>query len=131
MKLSLGAQTIETYTGKKYIKSGAVGATTAGEVRWLTEKLVSLSAAWKSSGWGYIVDIGKMSPCTPDVSEELVNLHKQLSAAGCKAMAFVNFAAFITGAQAKEHQKKSNTVIQEGTFKTEEEAIKWLDTIIK
>ncbi|MBQ8781521.1 MAG: hypothetical protein IJZ72_07610 [Oscillospiraceae bacterium] len=46
-------------------------------------------------------------------------------------MAFVNFAAFITGAQAKEHQKKSNTVIQENTFKTEEEAIKRLDPVIK
>lgn len=131
MKFTHGAQTIDTYPGKRIIKSGAVGSTNAEEVKWLTDKLVSLSTAWKTQGWAYIVDISQMSPVTPDVSEELVELHKKLSAAGCKAMAFVNFAAFITGAQAKEHQKKSHTTIQEGTFKTEEEAMKWIDTIIK
>ena len=68
---------------------------------------------------------------TPDVSAELVNLHKKLSASGCKAMAFVNFASFITGAQARDHQKKSNAAIQENTFKTEAEAMKWIESIIK
>lgn len=131
MTYTHGVQTIDTYPGKRVIKSGAVGSTNAEEVKWLTDKLVSLSASWKAQGWAYIVDISKMSPVTPDVSEVLVDLHKQLSAAGCKAMAFVNFAAFITGAQAKEHQKKSNTAIQEGTFRTEDEAMKWIDTIIK
>ena len=126
-----GAQTVTTYPGKRYIKSGADKATTVDEVKWLIEKLSELSSSWKMSGWGYICDISHMPPVTPDVSTELVNLHKMLAASGCKAMAFVNFAAFITGAQAKDHQKKSNTVIQENTFKTEEEAIKWLDTIIK
>ncbi len=131
MTLKNGAQTIETYPGKRVLKSGAVGATNADEVKWLTDKLVSLASAWKTQGWAYIVDISKMSPVTPDVSEVLVELHKKLSASGCKAMAFVNFAAFVTGVQAKEHQKKSNTAIQEGTFKTEDEAMKWIDTIIK
>lgn len=130
MTYTHGAQTVETIAGKRVLKSGAVGSTNVEEVRWLTEKLVSLSSAWKSSGWAYIVDISSMSPVTPDVSQELVNLHKKLAAAGCKAMAFVNFASFVTGAQAKEHQKKSNTLIQEGQFKTEAEAIKWIDTII-
>ncbi len=125
-----GAQTIDTYAGKKVLKSGAVGSTTVEEVKWLTEKLVSLSVAWKSTGWAYIVDISSMSPVTPDISQELVNLHKKLAASGCKAMAFVNFASFITGAQAKEHQKKSNTLIQEGQFRTEAEALKWIDTIV-
>ena len=131
MTFKNGSQTIETYPGKRVIKSGAVGATNAEEVKWLTEKLVSLATSWKTQGWAYIVDISKMSPVTPDVSEVLVELHKKLSAAGCKAMAFVNFAAFVTGIQAKEHQKKSHTDIQEGTFKTEEDAMKWIDTIIK
>lgn len=131
MTYNHGAQTIQTYPGKRIIKSGAVGSTNVEEVKWLIEKLVSLSSSWKNDGWAYIVEISKMAPVTPDVSEELVNLHKKLSASGCKAMAFVNFAAFITGAQAKEHQKKSNTAIQENTFRTEEEAMKWIDTIIK
>ena len=131
MKFTHGAQTVDTYPGKRVIKSGAVGATNAEEVKWLTEKLVSLSVSWKTQGWAYIVDISKMSPVTPDVSEVLVDLHKQLSAAGCKAMAFVNFAAFITAAQAKEHQKQSKAAIQEGHFRTEAEALKWVETIVK
>ncbi|MBQ2823490.1 MAG: hypothetical protein IJF18_02825 [Oscillospiraceae bacterium] len=131
MTYNNGAQVITTYPGKRMLKSAAASATTVAEVKWLTDKLAELSSSWKMSGWGYVCDISHMPPVTPEISEELVNLHKVLAASGCKAMAFVNFAAFITGAQAKEHQKKSHTVIQEGTFKTEEEAIKWLETIVK
>ena len=106
MKYSHGSQTIESYPGKRIVKSGAVGSTNVEEVKWLTSQLISIASGWKGMGWGYIVDISQMKPVTPDVSEELVNLHKSLAASGCKAMAFVNFAAFVTGAQAKEHQKK-------------------------
>ena len=74
MTYTHGVQTIDTYPGKRVIKSGAVGSTNAEEVKWLTEKLVTLSGAWKAQGWAYIVDISKMSPVTPDISAELVNL---------------------------------------------------------
>jgi len=130
MKYSHGTQTIESYLGKRIVKSGAVGATNVEEVKWLTTQLLTIASGWKTTGWGYIVDISQMKPVTPDVSEELVNLHKGLATNGCKAMAFVNFAAFVTGAQAKEHQKKSNAAIAEASFKTEEEAIAWIETII-
>ena len=131
MKYTHGAQWVETVDGKRALKSGADGATNAEEVRWLTSKLVSMSAAWKSNGWAYIVDITKMAPAAPEVSAELVNLHKQLTAAGCKAMAFVEGYAFVLAAQAKEHQKQSAAAIQEGHFKTEADALKWIDTIVK
>lgn len=131
MKKTHGAQTVETYDAKRVIKSGAVGATNAEEVRWLTQTLVSSAAAWKTTGWAYLVDISKMSPVTPDVSQELVNLHKKLTEAGCKAMAFVDFGSFVTAAQAKQHQQKSNTGIQEGHFKTEKDALDWIATILK
>ena len=124
MKYSHGSQTIESYLGKRIIKSGSVGATNVEEVKWLTTQLLAISSGWKASGWGYIVDISQMKPVTPDVSEELVALHKSLAQSGCKAMAFV------TGIQAKEHQKKSNAAIAEASFKTEEEAIAWIETII-
>lgn len=130
MTYNNGAQTITTYPGKKYIKSSADAATNVAEVKWLTDKLVSLAMPYKSTGWAYICDISKMPPVTPDVSTELIELHKKLEASNCKAMAFVNFASFITGAQAKEHGKKSNAAIQEGTFRTEEDAIKWIDSIL-
>jgi len=131
MKQTHGAQTVETIPGKRVVKSGAVGSTNAEEVRWLTQTLVSAAAAWKLSGWAYIVDISKMSPVTPDVSQELVALHQKLTAAGCKAMAFVDFGSFVTAAQAKQHQQQSKAGIQEGHFKTEAEAMAWIDKILK
>lgn len=131
MNLKHGAQTVETIAGKKYIKSGAVGSTTLEEIQWLTKTLSTQSTAWKFTGWGYISDISKMSPVSPDISAELVNLHKALEDANCKAMAFVVGGSFFTDAQAKTHQKQSKTGIQEGHFRTEAEAIAWLDTIIK
>ena len=131
MKYTHGTQTVETIAGKKIVKSGAVGSTNVEEVKWLTKTLVSASAVWKATGWGYICDITKMSPVTPDVSEELINLHKELAVAGCKAIAFLDFCSFMTGAQAKEHQKKSNSPFKEGHFKSEEEAVKWLEETVK
>ncbi len=131
MTLKHGVQTVDTYSGKRIIKSGAVGSTNLEEIKWLTKTLVSNASMWKTKGWGYICDITKMSPVTPDVSAELVNLHKALADSGCKAMAFLDFCSFVTGAQAKQHQKESHTVIQEGHFKTEEEAIAWIEGIIK
>ena len=131
MKYSHGAQTVETIPGKRAIKSGAVGSTTVEEIRWLVQQLTLLSGAWKSNGWAYVVDITKMAPAAPEVSAELVNLHKELTNAGCKAMAFVEGGAFMRAAQAKEHQKQSHAAIQEGHFRTEAEALAWVDTIIR
>ena len=131
MKQTHGAQTVETIPGKRIVKSGAVGATNAEEVRWLTQTLVSAAMAWRTAGWAYIVDISKMSPVTPDVSAELVTLHQKLTAAGCKAMAFLDFGAFVTATQAKQHQQQSKSGIQEGHFRTEADAIAWIDKILK
>ena len=131
MKYSHGAQTVETILGKRAIKSGAVGATTVEEIRWLVTQLITLSGAWRTSGWAYVVDITKMAPAAPEVSKELVDLHKKLTAAGCKAMAFVEGSAFMLAAQAKEHQKQSHAMIREGHFHTEAEALAWVDTIIR
>ncbi len=131
MSLKHGAQTVDTIAGKKYIKSGAVGSTTLEEIQWLTKTLTTQSAAWKSTGWGYISDISKMSPVSLEISAELVNLHKALEEANCKAMAFVVGGSFFTDAQAKSHQKQSKAGILEGHFRTEEEAIAWLDTVVK
>lgn len=131
MKKVHGAQYVEVNYAKRVIKSGAVGATNVEEVRWLIQTLITTAGVWKASGWGYIVDISKMAPVTPDVSQELVVLHKKLTEAGCKAMAFVDFGAFVTSAQAKQHQKQSNALIQEGHFKTEEEALAWIARFVR
>lgn len=131
MILTHGAQKVEIYNDKRAIKSGAVGSTNVEEVRWLITTLMQQSAAWKISGWAYICDISQMQPAAPEVSKELVDLHKQLVISGCKAIAFVEGASFFTAAQAKEHQKQSKAAIQEGHFRTEAEAVKWISTIVK
>lgn len=115
---------------KRIIKSSKVGAATPSDIRELTTKLVSMSSQFKTTGWGYVVDISKMDPVTPDVSVELVEMTKKILANGCKAMAFVEGGAFMTAAQAKQHQKQSNSTIKEGHFRTEAEAMKWLESVI-
>ena len=130
MKRTYGAQVVETITGKRAIKSGAAGATTADEVRWLTKQLVELSAPWRAKGWIYIVDISKMSPAAPEVSAALVDLHKQLTASGCRGMAFVEGGSFFLAAQAKQHEQAAHTGMMEQHFKTEADALKWVDKIL-
>ena len=122
-----GTQQIYVYSEKRIIKSSAIGTTNVEEVRWLSEKMVSFAEEWKESGWGYVCCIGEMSPVTADVSEELIELHKKLETSGCKAIAFVNPDAFMVGMQAKKHQKKSKASYKEKHFKTEEEAVAWLE----
>lgn len=122
-----GTQQIYVYAEKRIIKSSAVGTTNVEEVRWLSEKVLSYAADWKDIGWGYVCCIGEMSPVTHDVSEELIGFHKKLENAGCKAIAFVNPDAFVIGMQAKKHQKKSKASYKEKHFRTEEDAIEWLE----
>ncbi|MBR5484948.1 MAG: hypothetical protein IKV41_00370 [Oscillospiraceae bacterium] len=131
MKLAHGKMTVEVLAGKRIIKTGAVGAVTAEEVRWMTNALVTNSVAWKATGWAYIADISKMSPAAPDVSQELVTLHTKLATAGCRAVAFVEGNAIFLAAQAKQHQKQAHASFLEGHFKTEDEALKWVSTIVK
>ena len=124
-------QEIQVYAEKRVIKSRAVGSTTAEEVKWLSDTMVSYASQWKDSGWAYIVIINEMYPVTADVSAELVELHKKVEKAGCKAIAFVDAGAFIISAQAKRLQKKSKSAYKEGHFKTEEDAFEWIESILK
>lgn len=125
-----GAQKIHVYSEKRIIKSSAVGETNVQEVRWLADRMVEYAAEWKECGWGYLVGISEMAPVTSDVSVELIELHKKLELAGCKAIAFVKADAFVISVQAKKHQKKSKASYKEEYFKTEEEAFAWLEKML-
>ncbi len=126
-----GAQQIYVYEDKRVIKSSAIGATTVEEIEWLTDKMLEYAAQWNECGWGYLVGIGEMTPVASDVSKELIELHKKLEVAGCKAIAFVNPDAFVIAAQAKNHQRKSKASYKEKHFKTEVEAFAWLEKILQ
>ena len=122
-----GVQQIYVYSDKRVIKSGAVGTTNVEEVRWLGDKLLEYAKDWKECGWAYLVDIKEMEPVSSDVSKELIDLHKKLEEAGCIAIAFVDPDAFVIAAQAKKHQRKSKASSKEKHFRTEEEALVWLE----
>lgn len=125
-----GAQKIHVYSEKRIIKSSAVGDTNVEEVRWLADRMMEYAAEWSECGWGYLVGISEMTPVSSDVSAELIELHKKLEMAGCKAIAFVRADAFVISVQAKKHQKKSKASYKEESFKTEEEAFAWLEKML-
>ncbi len=125
-----GAQEIEVFSEERVIKSRAVGATTVEEVKWLADATLSYASEWKRRGWAYIVVINEMYPVTADISAELVEFHKRLEKAGCRAIAFVDGGAYVISAQAKRHKRKAKTASVEGHFRTEEDAFEWIEEIL-
>lgn len=131
MYSTYGAQEVQVFTEKHIIKSSAKGETNVAEVRWLTELILESSSTWKEDGWGYVVGINDMTPVSSEVSKELVELHKKVEVAGCKAIAFIDPDAFVISMQAKKHQRKSKTSNKEKHFKTEEEAFSWVEKVLQ
>jgi len=125
-----GTQQIHVYSDKRIIKSSAIGTTNVEEIQWLTEKMLGFSKEWNECGWGYLAGISEMTPVTPEVSDALVELHKKLELSGCKGIAFVDPDALVIALQAKKHQKKSKASYKEKHFKTEEEAMRWLEKLL-
>ncbi len=125
-----GVQQIYVYADEHIIKSCATGTTNLNEIQWLADNMINFANDWKESGWGYMCCIGDMTPVSAEESEALVELHKRIEKANCKAIAFVNPAAFVIGVQAKKHQKKSKVAYKEKHFKTEEEAKAWLEALL-
>ena len=130
MYSTYGAQEVQVFPEKHIIKSSAKGETNVAEVRWLTELILESTSSWKETGWGYVVGINDMEPVNHEVSKELVELHKKVETAGCKAIAFIDPNALILSLQAKKHQRKSKTSNKEKHFKTEEEAFAWVEKIL-
>ena len=131
MYSTYGAQEVQVFPEKHIIKSSAKGETNVAEVRWLTELILESSSTWKEDGWGYVVGINDMTPVSSEVSKELVELHKKVEVAGCKAIAFIDPDAFVISMQAKKHQRKSKTSNKEKHFKTEEEAFSWVEKVLQ
>ena len=128
MKKNNGAQTIEHIEGRRIILSSAVGKTNIDELKWLHETILSDVKAWKSSGWAYIADCSQMSPVTPTEGGELVKMTKAFVDAGCKAFAFAEGNSIMLKVQAKKNTERSETGVNEGHFRTVEEALDWLKT---
>ena len=130
MSIEKNGMSITPVLGKRIVQSAKVGSATADDIKWLTNQLLRASAPYKSSGWVYIADISKMDPVTPNISVELVVMTKAILANGCKAIAFVEGASFMLAAQAKAHQKQSNSTVPEQHFRTMEEAVEWAERML-
>lgn len=126
MAKSMGAQTVETISGRRVVLSAGVGKTNVDELKWLTETVLSSASAWKSTGWAYIADCSKMDPVTPAEGRELVEMTKKFVEAGCQAFAFAEGNSIMLKVQAQKNTQRSETGILEGHFATVEEALAWL-----
>lgn len=126
MAKTMGAQTVETISGRKIVLSAGVGKTNVDELKWLTETVLSSASAWKSAGWAYIADCSQMDPVTPAEGRELVEMTKAFVEAGCQAFAFAEGNSIMLKVQAQKNTQRSETGILEGHFATVEEALAWL-----
>lgn len=126
MAKSMGAQTVETISGRNVVLSAGVGKTNVDELKWLTDTVLSSASAWKSTGWAYIADCSKMDPVTPAEGRELVEMTKKFVEAGCKAFAFAEGSSIMLKVQAQKNTQRSETGVAEGHFATVDEALAWL-----
>ena len=125
MAKKMGAQTVETIPGRKIVLSAGVGKTNIDELKWLTKTVLESAASWKS-GWAYIADCSQMSPVSPAVGGELVEMTKKFVDAGCKAFAFAEGSSVMLKIQAKKNTERSATGVAEGHFATTQECLDWL-----
>ena len=128
MAKKMGAQSVETISGRKIVLSAGVGKTNVDELKWLTETVLSSASAWKTSGWAYIADCSKMDPVSPAEGGELVTMTKKFVEAGCKAFAFAEGKSVLLKVQAQKNTQRSQTGVIEGHFETVQEALDWLKT---
>lgn len=126
MAKTMGAQTVETISGRHVVLSAGVGKTNVDELKWLTDTVLSSASAWKSTGWAYIADCSKMDPVTPAEGRELVEMTKKFVEAGCKAFAFAEGNSIMLKVQAQKNTQRSETGVAEGHFATVDEALAWL-----
>ena len=126
MAKTMGAQTVETISGRHVVLSAGVGKTNVDELKWLTDTVLTSASAWKSTGWAYIADCSKMDPVTPAEGRELVEMTKMFVEAGCKAFAFAEGNSIMLKVQAQKNTQRSETGVAEGHFATVEEALAWL-----
>jgi hypothetical protein len=128
MKQSLDKGICERVAGRNVVKSAGFGTFTPEDVKNLTDDLHELAKAFGSQKWAYIADPTKMNPLfSKETSQAFMQLHVELEANGCVAIAFLDGNTAAMKLQSQKHQDKSesqNMVI--GHFKTEQEALDWL-----
>ncbi|HOJ78595.1 MAG TPA: hypothetical protein PLZ08_10630 [Bacillota bacterium] len=111
---------------KNIIIGEGVGKVTADDVRWLIEEV---KRRGRSIGgkWAWIAIISRMDPIIdPECQKLFVELHQQLEAEGCVALAYVVGETVTIKVQAQRHRVQARDKFVAGYFRTKEEALEWL-----
>lgn len=120
-----------TVPGRNILKSGGIGNWKPEYVEELTKNLLKLAKGFGGKDFAYIADPTKMNPIlSKETSAAFVGLHVALEEAGCKATAFLDGNTAAMKLQSQKHQNISDAKgMQVLHFKTEEQALEWLEKI--
>lgn len=117
----------ETIPGRRIIFAKTVGKANPMDLATFENFVLEEVADWKDSGWAYVTDVSRMAPTFTLESNAMLELTRDMVAAGCKALVFVEGKSSMIRIQAHDHVVRSGTGVKEGHFKTLEEALDWLD----
>lgn len=121
---------VSVIPGRNVVKTEADGTASYDRVVEMTDNILAKRKGF-SGKWAYMPHINKLNPVLDeDTRKAFAKLHERCLAAGCVAFAFVTSGSVAAKVQSKRHHDASNTeqLINE-YFRTEEEALKWLESI--
>lgn len=115
--------------GRNIVKSEGYGEWKPEYVVNLTNNILKFAESFGGKPFAYIADPTKMSPIlSKETSAAFVQLHVELEKAGCKAIAFLDGNTAAMKLQSQKHQNLSEAQeMQVLHFKTEEQALEWLE----
>jgi hypothetical protein len=121
---------VSEINGRNVVKTEAAGGATVKYVEEMTENVLARGRKYKGK-WAYMPLIGKLDPILDEGSRQaFAKMHEKCLGAGCVAFAFVTGGSAAIKVQAKRHQEaaEAGKLLTE-YFRTEEEALKWLESI--
>jgi hypothetical protein len=82
--------------------------------------------------WAWVIGCDKMAPIIdPECQKIFADLHKNLEADGCAAIAYVVGKTAAIKVQAQRHRLQANDSLVTEYFKTQEDALEWLGDFAK
>lgn len=112
---------------RKIIYSRGTGVAHAHEIEWLYETIVEFSKEWSDNEpWAYMAFIESLQQVSPKGSSRYVDLHKNLEAAGCKYIAYIEGNSYEVSVQSYKHKQMSQTPSTVNKyFTTKDEGLAW------
>ena len=117
--------------GRNVLFSSGVGNWKPEYVEALCANLLELAKKFNGKNFAYIADPSRMNPIlSKEVSAGFVAIHGAIEKIGCKAVAFLDGNTAAMKLQSQKHQNVSEAKgMQVLHFKTEDQALEWLEKI--